>query len=161
MFVKFSAIVSNYVYCQNLLSFYNCTYDRHCIILLFTLAVFILVQSLFSLLFRLIPVEIYMYVFIMLLSDSVQFSHSVVSDFLPSPGLQHLGFLSFTNSRSLLKFTSSDSVMPFNHLILCRPLFHLASIFSSIRVFSNESVLHIRWQKYWNFTFSMGPSNEY
>ena len=58
-------------------------------------------------------------------------------------------FLSFTNSWSLLKLTSIESVMPSNHLILCCPLLHLPSIFPSIRVFSNESVLHIRWPKYW------------
>ena len=56
---------------------------------------------------------------------------------------------------------SIESVMPSNHLILCCPLFLLASIFPSIRVFSNESVLHIRWPKYWNFSFSISPSNEY
>ena len=66
--------------------------------------------------------------------------------------------LSITNSWSLLKFISIKSVMPSNHLILCYPLLQ-ASVFPSIRVFSNESVLHIRWPKYWNFSFS--PSNEY
>ena len=69
--------------------------------------------------------------------------------------------LSITNSRSLLKLTSIESVMPFNHLILCRPLLHLPSIFPSIRVFSIESVLHIRWPKYWSFSFSISPSNEH
>ena len=69
--------------------------------------------------------------------------------------------LSITNSRSLLKFMSIESVMPSNHLILCRPLLLLPSIFPSIRVFSNESALHIRWPKYWNFSFSISPSNEY
>ena len=68
--------------------------------------------------------------------------------------------LSITNSRSLLKLMSIDSVMPSNHLILCHPLF-LPSIFPRIRVFSNESVLHIRWPKYWSFSFSISPSNEY
>ena len=67
--------------------------------------------------------------------------------------------LSITNSRSLLKLMSIKSVMPFNHLILCRPLLLLPSIFPSIRVFSNESVLRIRWPKYCSFSFS--PSNEY
>ena len=67
--------------------------------------------------------------------------------------------LSITNSRSLLKLKSTESVMPSNHLILCCPLLFLPSIFPSIRVFSNESVLHIRWPKYWNFSIS--PSNEY
>ena len=69
--------------------------------------------------------------------------------------------LSFTISRSLLKFMSIESVMPSNHLILCHPLILLPSIFPSIRVFSNESVLHIRWPKYWSFSFSISPSNEY
>ena len=69
--------------------------------------------------------------------------------------------LSITNSLSLLKLTSIESVMPSNHLILCHPLLLLPSIFPSIRVFSNESVLHIRWPKYWNFSFSISPSNEH
>ena len=69
--------------------------------------------------------------------------------------------LSITNSRSLLKLTSIESVMPSNHLILCRPLLLLHSIFPSIRVFSNESALRIRWPKYWSFSFSISPSNEY
>ena len=69
--------------------------------------------------------------------------------------------LSFTNSQSLLKLTSFESVMPSNHLILCRALLLLPSIFPSIRVFSNESVFHSRWPKYWSFSFSISPSNEY
>ena len=69
--------------------------------------------------------------------------------------------LSITNSQSLLKLMSIESVMPSNHLILCRPLLLLHSIFPSIRVFSNESVLCIRWPKYWNFSLSISPSNEY
>ena len=69
--------------------------------------------------------------------------------------------LSITNSRSLLKLMSITSVMPFNHLILSRPLLLLPSIFPSISVFSNESVLHIRWAKCWSFSFSISPSNEY
>ena len=69
--------------------------------------------------------------------------------------------LSITNSRRLLKLMSIELVMPSNHLILCRPLLLLPSIFPSIRVFSNESVLCIRWPKYWNFSFSISPSNEY
>ena len=68
--------------------------------------------------------------------------------------------LSITNSQSLLKLMSTESVMPCNHLILCHPLL-LPSIFPSIRGFSNESVLHIRWPKYWSFSFSISPSNEY
>ena len=69
--------------------------------------------------------------------------------------------LSITNSRSLLKFMSIKSVMPSNHLILFRPLLLLPSILPSIRIFSNESVLHIKWPKYWSFSFSISPSNEY
>ena len=69
--------------------------------------------------------------------------------------------LSITNSRSLLKLMSIELVMPSNHLILCRPLLLLPSIFPSIRVFFNESVLRIRWPKYWSFSFSISPSNEY
>ena len=73
----------------------------------------------------------------------------------------HHASLSVTNSQSLLKLMSFESVMPSNHLILCRPLLLPPSIFPSIRVFSNESVLHIRWTKYWSFSFSISPSNEY
>ena len=69
--------------------------------------------------------------------------------------------LSITKSRSLLKLMSIELVMPSNHLILCRPLLLLPSIFPSIRVFSNESVLHVRWPKYWSFSFSISPSKEY
>ena len=69
--------------------------------------------------------------------------------------------LSITNTQSLVKLMSIASVMPSNHLILCRPLLLLPSIFPSIRVFSNELALHIRWPKYWSFSFSISPSNEY
>ena len=69
--------------------------------------------------------------------------------------------LSTTNSRSLLKLMCIESVMPSNHLILCCPLLLLPSIFPSIRIFSNESVLRIRWPKYWSFSFSNSPSSEY
>ena len=69
--------------------------------------------------------------------------------------------LSFTISQSLLKLMSIESVMPSNHLILCHPLLLLPSIFPSIRVFSNELALHIRWPKYWSFSFHISPSNEY
>ena len=69
--------------------------------------------------------------------------------------------LSITNSQSLLKLMSIESVMPSNHLILCCPLLFLPSVFPSIRVFSNESVLRIRWPKYWSFSFSISPSSEY
>ena len=68
---------------------------------------------------------------------------------------------STTNSQSLRKLMSIESVMPSNHLILCRPLLLPPSIFPSIRVFSNQSVLHIRWPRYWSFSFNISPSNEY
>ena len=73
----------------------------------------------------------------------------------------HQASLSITNSWSLLKLMSIELVMPSNHLILCRPLLLWPSIPPSIRVFSNESVLHIRWPKYQSFTFNISPSNEY
>ena len=69
--------------------------------------------------------------------------------------------LSIINSKSLLKLMSIELVMPLNHLIICHPLLLLPSIFPSIRVFSNKSVLRIRWPKYWSFSFSISPSNEY
>ena len=70
-------------------------------------------------------------------------------------------FLSITIFQRLLKLMSIKLVMPFNYLILCHPLLFLLSIFPSIRIFSNESVLHIRWPMYWSFSFSLSPSNEY
>ena len=73
----------------------------------------------------------------------------------------HQDSLSVTNSLSLLKLMSIESVMPFNHLILCRPLLLPPSTFPSIRVFSSESILHTRWTKYWSFSFNISPSNEY
>ena len=73
----------------------------------------------------------------------------------------HQASLSITNSQSLLKLMSFELVKPSNHLILCRPLLLLPSIFPSIRAFSNESVLHIRWSKLWCFSFSISPSKEY
>ena len=91
----------------------------------------------------------------------VQVSHSVVSDSATPWTAAIQASLSITNFWSLLKLISIESVMPSNHLILCRPLLLLPSIFPSIRVFSNESVLHIRWPKYWSFSFSISPSNEY
>ena len=69
--------------------------------------------------------------------------------------------MSITNSQRLLRLISIESVMPSNHLILCCPLLFLPSVFPSIRVISNESVLHIRWPKYWSLSFSISPSNEY
>jgi len=95
-------------------------------------------------------------------SSQVQFSHSIVSDSLQPHGLQLARLPCITNSRSLLKFMSIESVMPSKHLILHYPLLLLPSIFPSIRVFSNEFVLCIRWLKYWSFSFSIiNPSNEY
>ena len=91
---------------------------------------------------------------------SVQFSHSVVSDSANPWTAAHQASLSITNSQSLCKFMFIESVMPSNHLILCCPLLCVPSIFPSIRGFSNESVLHIRWPKYWSFSFSISPSNE-
>ena len=73
----------------------------------------------------------------------------------------HQASLSITNSRQLLKLVSTESVMPSNHLILCHPLLLSPSIFTSIRVFSNESALSIRWPRYWSFSFNISPSNEY
>ena len=92
---------------------------------------------------------------------SVQFSCLVVSDSLQPHGLQHTRFPCPSNSQSLLKLMSIESMMSSNHLILCHPLLLLLPPKSSIRVFSNESVLHIRWPKYWSFSFSISPSNEY
>ena len=96
--------------------------------------------------------------------SSVQVSCSVVSNSLQPHGLQHARPpcpSPITNTQSLLKLMSIELVMPSNYLILCCPLLLLPSIFPSIRVFSNESILHIRWPKYWNFSFSISPSNAY
>ena len=90
--------------------------------------------------------------------SQVQFRHSFISDSLWSHGLQHTRPLCRSPT---LKLTSIESVKPYNHLILCHPLLLLPSIFPSIRVFSDESVLCIRWPKYWSFSFSISPSNEY
>ena len=84
-----------------------------------------------------------------------------MSDSLQPHGLQHSRLLSFTISWSLLRLMSIESVMPSSPLILCHPLLLLPSIFPSIRVFSNESVLHIRWTQYWSFSFNISPSNEH
>ena len=96
------------------------------------------------------------------LLNIVHFSRSVMSNSFVTPWTTaRQASLSITNSRSLLKLMSIELVMPSNHLILCRPLFLLLSIFPSIRVFSKESVLHIRWPKYWSFGFSISLSNEH
>ena len=94
---------------------------------------------------------------------SVQFSSVAQSCLTPCDPMTaaRQASLSSTNSHSSPKPMSIESVMPSNHLILCRPLLLLASIFPSIRVFSKEWVLHIRWTKYWSFSFSISPSNEY
>ena len=92
---------------------------------------------------------------------SVQFSRSVVSDSVTPWIAAHQASLFITNSWSLLKFMSIESVMPSSHLILWRPLLLLSSIPPSIRVFSSESTLHMRWPKYWSFSFSISPSNEH
>ena len=91
--------------------------------------------------------------------SSIQFSCSVMSDSLQPHGWQ--ASLSIPNSLSLLKLMSIKSVMSSNHLILCPPLLLLPSVFPSIRVFSNELALHIRWPKHWSFSFSISSSNEY
>ena len=90
----------------------------------------------------------------------IQFSCSVQLFATPRT-TAHQASLSITNSWSLLKLTSIAMVMPSNHLILCRPFLLLPSIFPSITVFSNESALHIRWPKYWSFSFNIRPSNEH
>ena len=95
----------------------------------------------------------------MRLSRSVQLSRVFVT--LCEPMDCSMAFLSITNLWSLLKLMSTESVRPSNHLILCHPLLLPPSIFPSIRVFSNESVLQIRWPKYWAFSFSISHSNEY
>ena len=101
----------------------------------------------------------------MLPLSSVHFSCSVMSNSLRPHGLQHARLpcaaIGITNSRSLLKLMSIVSVMPSNYLILCHPLLLLPSIFPSISVFSNESVLLIRWPKYCSLRFSISTSNEY
>ena len=92
---------------------------------------------------------------------SVKFIHSGMSDFATPWTSTRQASLSITISRSWLRLMSIESVMPSNHLILCRPLLLLPSIFPSIRVFSNESILNIRWPKYQSFSFRISPSNEY
>ena len=93
--------------------------------------------------------------------ETVQFSRSVMSDSVIPWITARQASLFITNSRSLLKLMPIESVMPSSHLILCHPLFLLPPIPPSIRVFSNESTLHIRQPKYWTFHFSISPSNEH
>ena len=90
----------------------------------------------------------------------IQFS-SLAQSWSTLCNLMDLATLSITNCRSLLKLMSSKLVIPSNHLILCHPLLLLPSIFPSIKVFSNESVLRIRWPKYWSFSFNISPFSEY
>ena len=93
---------------------------------------------------------------------SVHFSHSGVSDSLQPHGLQHVRLpCPLPKVQSLLKLMSIELVMPSYHLILCHPLFLLPSVFPSIRVFSSESVLQVRWPKYWSFSFRISPSKEH
>ena len=93
-------------------------------------------------------------------TSTPQFSCSLMSDSVTLWTAACQASLSITTSQSLLKLMSIKSVMPSDHLILCRPLFLLPSVFPSIRIFSSESVLHIRWPKYWSFSFSISPSDE-
>ena len=95
------------------------------------------------------------------LFSSVQFGCSVRSDFVTQWTVAHQASLSITKSWSLLKLLSIESMMSSNHLILCHPLLLLPSFFPSIRVFSNESTLRMRWPKYWSFSFSIIPSKEH
>ena len=103
----------------------------------------------------------YVCVCIYIYALSSSFSHSVMSNFCDPVDCSMPGFPVHPLSQSLLKLMSIKSVMPSNHLILCLPLLLLPSIFPSIRVFSNELALCIRWPKYWSFSFSISPSNEY
>ena len=93
--------------------------------------------------------------------ELVQFNHCHVRRFATPWTAVHQASLPITNPQSLLKLMSMESVMPFNHLILCCPLLLPPSIFPIIRIFSIESVLHIRWPKLWSFSFSISPSSEY
>ena len=97
----------------------------------------------------------------MIIVGSVQFSHSVVSDSLQPHGLQHARLPCGSPLLELAQTHVIELLMPSNHVILCHPLLLLPSIFRSIWVFSKEIVLQIRWSKYWSFSFSISPSNEY
>ena len=107
-----------------------------------------------------ITLHIYMKIYIYINISSVQLLSHVRLFVIPRTAARQAS-LSFINIQSLLKLMSIKLAMPSNHLILCCPLLILPSIFPSIRVFSNESVLCIRWPKYWSFSFSISPSNEY
>ena len=101
-------------------------------------------------------IRFYIYIFVVIVQ-----SLSGAQLFAIPQTAAHQASLSITISRSLLKLMPIESVMPSNHLILCRPLLLLPSVFPSSRVISFESALHIRWPKYWSFSFSISPSNEY
>ena len=118
-------------------------------------------QSIFKAMYHFGPANSFITCIHLTNTNSVQFSHSVTSDSLRPHGLKSQASLSITNSQRLLKLMSIESVMPSNHLILCRTLLLLPSIFPSIRLSSSESVLCIRWPKYWSFSFSISLSNEY
>ena len=96
-----------------------------------------------------------------LFSHSVQFIHSVMSDFATPWTEAHQASLSSTNSQSLLKLMSTESLMPSNHLIFCCPLLLLPLIFPNIRIFSKESALRDRWSMFWSFCFNSSPSKEH
>ena len=100
-------------------------------------------------------------IYYILKTRNFQLSLSVVSDSANPWTAALQASLSITNAQRLLKLVSIESGMPSNHLIFCHPLLLLPSVFPSIRVFSNESVLRIRWPNYWSFSFSISPSNEY
>ena len=101
-------------------------------------------------------------IYVVFIYISVQFGCSVMSDSLQPHGLQHTRPPCPSPTPGVYpKFMSIELVMPSNHLILCCPLIFPPSIFPSIRVFSNESALHIRWPKYWSFSFNISPSNEH
>ena len=121
--------------------------------------------------FRARSLKVYLHVLIFLIDLFYRIMATIVFIVLQFSSVQslscvwlfatHQASLSITNSWSSPKPMSIESVIPSNHLILCRPLLLLPSIFPSIRVFSNESALHIRWPEYWSFSFSLSPSNEY
>ena len=108
-----------------------------------------------------VPSRHFVYTTNIQLFSSVQFSRLVVSDSVTPWTAARQASLSITNSQSSLKLASIESVMPSSHLMLCHPLLLLPAILPSIRVFSNESILHMRWPKYWSFSFSISPSNEH
>ena len=107
-----------------------------------------------------VHVNLFIYKSLESLISSVQFLNCVRLFATPWTAACHAS-LSITNSWNLLKLMYIESTMPFNHLILCCPLILLSSIFPSIRIFSNESALRIRWPKYWSLSFNISPSNEY